>query len=257
MSIGRDAEVVAARQRDPGRAAAGQQRTEHRRSRPGSARPGRYGATGSTVGGLVSRSVRGLGARWRSERTPRRVEQLAHELDVDDVGHVRELVGALGEDGRRHQLEHGVLGAAHRHRAGQRAGRPHGDRTHPVSMLARCPGWRRAGRAREADPDLFRPRRDLVLEAEDGPGRFVQAEGPFQHYERHGAGRGGRLDHRDHHLPARHPVVRLAVRAARLARSLQRAPSHRPHGGRSRGGRRRSASTPGRPTCSGCSPRRS
>ena len=38
--------------------------------------------------------------------------------------------------------------------------------------------------------------------------------GPVPALRAHGAGRGGRLDHRDHQLPARHPVVRLAVRAA-------------------------------------------
>ena len=108
----------------------------------------------------------------------------------------------------------------------------------------------------EADPDLFRPRRDLVLEAEDGPGRFVQAEGPFQRYERQvQAEADGSITETTSYrlaIPWFGWVFALPTR-----RSLQRAPSHRPHGGRSRGGRRRSASTRGRPTCSGCSPRRS
>ena len=38
-----------------------------------------------------------------------RREQVAHDRHVGDVGHVREVVFAVGEQGRSHQLEHGVL----------------------------------------------------------------------------------------------------------------------------------------------------
>ena len=96
----------------------------------------------------------------------------------------------------------------------------------------------------EADADLFRPRRDLVLEAEDGPGRFVQAEGPFRQLRADGAGRAGRLDHRDHDLSAGHPVVRLGIRAAHPAQPAARARVTAPTVARSRGGHLRSASTP-------------
>jgi len=83
----------------------------------------------------------------------------------------------------------------------------------------------------EADPDLFRPRRDLVLETEDGPGRFVQAEGPFQRYERQvQADADGSITETTSYrlaIPWFGWVFALPTR-----RSLQRAPSHRPHGGR-------------------------
>ena len=240
------AEVVAARQGEPGAAAAGQQRTEHRRRGPHPRGPGSVGATGSTVGGLRQPQHPGARRAVALRAHADRVEQLAHELDVDDPGHVRELVGALREDARRHQLEHGVLGAAHRHRAGQRAGRPHGDRTHPVSMLARCPGWRRAGRARRrtrrpvpTPPTTWswRPRTDPVGSSRrrvrsSATSATVQAD-------------GGRLDHRDHRATGSPSRGSAGCSRCPTRRSLQRAPSHRPHGGRSRGGRRRSASTPG------------
>jgi MFS family permease len=82
----------------------------------------------------------------------------------------------------------------------------------------------------EADPHLFQPRSDLVLEAADGPGRFVQAEGPFEHYERQvGTEPDGSI--------TEVTTYRLAIPwfgwvfALPTRRGLQRAPSHRPHGG--------------------------
>ena len=82
----------------------------------------------------------------------------------------------------------------------------------------------------EADADLFRPRRDLVLEAEDGPGRFVQVEGPFQSYERNvqaeADGSISELTTYELAIPWFGWVFALPTR-----RSLRRAPSHRPHGG--------------------------
>jgi MFS family permease len=82
----------------------------------------------------------------------------------------------------------------------------------------------------EADADLFRPRRDLVLEAEDGPGRFVQAEGPFRSYER-------TVQAEPDGSITETTTYRLAIPwfgwvfALPTRRSLRRAPSHRPHGG--------------------------
>ena len=122
--------------------------------------------------------------------------------------------------------------------------------------------WRRlghAGRARRpARRPVPAPARDLVRRApRTDPGAFVQAEGPFRQLPSATlAGRGRRRDR------ARRPSYQLAIPwfgwlfALPTRRSLRRAPSHAAHGGRSRGGRRPSASTRGRPRCSGCSPRR-
>ena len=87
----------------------------------------------------------------------------------------------------------------------------------------------------EADPDLFRPRRDLVLETEDGPGRFVQTEGPFQRYERQVQAEAAARSPRP---PATGSPSRGSVGCSRcpLAAACS-APSHRPHGGANRGGR--------------------
>src|SRR5262245_54447809 len=82
----------------------------------------------------------------------------------------------------------------------------------------------------EADPGLFQPRSDLVLEAEDGPGRFGQAEGPFQRYERE-------VRAEDDGTITEVTTYRLAIPwfgwvfALPTRRSLRRPPTHRPHGG--------------------------
>ncbi len=152
-------EVVAARQREPGAAAAGRAADRAPRSRPASARPGRYGATGSTVGGLVEPQRPGL-ARPARRAHADRVEQLAHDLDVDDPGHVRaarrcpprRMLAAISlstEFLAPPTVTVPVSGPAGRTMIEPIA----------VSMLARCPGWRRRWSGAEADPDLFRPRR--------------------------------------------------------------------------------------------------
>ena len=56
-----------------------------------------------------------------------RRQQLGHDRHVDDRRHVGQLVGAVGEDRRRHQLEHGVLGAGHVDGAVQLADAAHDD----------------------------------------------------------------------------------------------------------------------------------
>ncbi len=133
-------------------------------------------------------------------------QQLAHPADVGDVGHVAQDVGALGQDRRRHQLEHRVLGPADGDVALEGAARAHDQRAHRTSMLpaaATRPGPRQpqgstvstvtiVQRLDPADPEdrqrlagLRAPRQDaLVVEVPVDDDRFGLGDGPFWAYER-------------------------------------------------------------------------
>ena len=76
-----------------------------------------YGATGHQLAAVGQHQPIRAGALARD--TDRR-QQLAHDRHVDEVGHVGELVHAVGEQAGRHQLEHRVLGAGHVDPSGQR-----------------------------------------------------------------------------------------------------------------------------------------
>ena len=82
------------------------------------------------------------------------------------VGHVGQLVRAVGEDRRRHQLEHGVLGAGHVDRAVQLADAAHDDLPrsvvaplHRAAITTRPVCSRRAGRRSQRRPPRRRRRR--------------------------------------------------------------------------------------------------
>ena len=151
------AEVVAARQRHPHPAAAGEQRPEHDDRGPDALDQlvGRHGRDGRRA--LEARACLGAaGSRWTREA--HRLEQVAHD------GRRRRcrarwssVLRAVGQDRRRHQLEHRVLGAAHRHRAAQRA-RRRARRCDPSGPPVCSPGDG-AGAATAGRPPTRRPRR--------------------------------------------------------------------------------------------------
>ena len=103
------AEVVAAGHRQAHPAAAGEQRAEHVDRRPDALDELVRARPASRSPSLRRRST--PGDRRPTTADADRLQQLAEDRHVDDRRHVRQLVLAVGEDRRRHQLEHGVLGA--------------------------------------------------------------------------------------------------------------------------------------------------
>ncbi len=102
-----------------------------------------------------------------------RREQIAHDRDVGDVGHVGEVERAIGEQRRRHQLEHGVLRPGNGDRPGEWTVAPDEDRIVAarviggtgcaVGLLGRIHGppvcsLREARRAHRQPPLARRPR---------------------------------------------------------------------------------------------------
>ena len=207
-------------------------------------------------------------------------QQLAHDRHVDDRRHVGQLVGAVGEDRRRHQLEDRVLRTWHLDGAVQVADAAHHDLigTHrsdhrrtprngatAAQYAPAVPGGGHGpdtGRVRQVVrewPDepgvastLERPREDLLARAtrrrDDRRHRLRAGRGPVQHLPPRRRRRRQRRRSAvagDDPLPAGDPVVRLAVRppGAGGARPSRRRPdAHRPPTARSR--RRRGGRRP-------------
>ena len=174
------------------------------------------------------------------------------------VGHVGELVRAVGEQRRRHQLEHRVLRPGHGDSPA--AGRAWRTMICVVARLGTRPAAHRGGRHRDPSPPVCsarcqarrhgrspswpdepsadrraRPHAHATtssLERADGDGRFVQADGPFLEYERTVEHDGdGTIDRGAHPLPRDIPwfgwLFALPIRwtIARRGHDPQRPPS--------------------------------
>ena len=111
-----------------------------------------------------------------------RRQQLGHDRHVDDRRHVGQLVGAVGEDRRRHQLEHGVLGAGDVDGAAQLADAAHDDlpgATHDAaSMLPPCWEAVTIDDRPDAAPVGRERRSRIVREWPDEPGVVGRAGAP-------------------------------------------------------------------------------
>ena len=131
---------------------------------------------------------------------------------------------------RRHQLEHGVLGSAHRHRAGQRAGRPHDD-ANPSRQYARpMPRLEARWSGAEADPGA------VPTPPRPGPGGRGRTVGSSRRRARSSATSARcrpRRTARSPRPPATGSPSRGSVGCSRcpLAAACGAPPSHRPHGG--------------------------
>ena len=214
-------EVVAARAAPPGPGRSGPAAVRAPRSTPASARRARRAPRArSPRDGRSSSSWR----RGAGDGHPHRGEQVAHARHVGDVGHVAQHVGALGQAGRGHQLEHRVLGAADGDLARQRPAGAHDDpigrpgHLHGAQYAPPTPSGEvdRIGSTVVANfvtthvvttdrlADFLAPRTDLLIErldpadgqsarihsgaaerlARDGQVGFTVAQGPFTRYER-------------------------------------------------------------------------
>ena len=149
------ADGVAARQRDDRTAAARDERPEHthRRAQP------RHRAV-IRLRADLSRNVDDDGVAVDRYPAPQAAQHVGHQRDVEDLRAVGERRRAFGEQRRRHQLEHAVLGADHVHRAHQPGPAGHremlchdGRRYLPVS------GGLRSPHGRAPDQDLHEDRR--------------------------------------------------------------------------------------------------
>ena len=191
------ADRVAAGQRHHGAPAARDQRAQHAhrgpqlRHRPvvglrPRARPGTSIAT-------VSRST--------VDRAAEAAQHVGHQRDVEDLRAVGERRRALGQQRRRHQLEHAVLGADHVDRA-----RPAGRRRSPRNALPRprryllrspvAPSGLPSAHGRAPDQDLHQDRRRRdhgARRLQPGP----QDRRPARRLRRHR--RGQRGDRRGRH----------------------------------------------------------
>ena len=216
-----------------------------------------YGATGTRSPPLCSVSRPGAGA---SVVMPIAASSSPMIVHVDDRRDVRQLVGAVGEDRRRHQLEHGVLGAGDVDRAVQLADAAHDDlppgpgsvvhagrpeaRSRPPSMLPRCwqavtaataptpPPTGRTGTARSSASGPTTRRSPPVLRA---PARRPRARA------------GGPTTARSSRPTARSPAT--AARSTRLPATAGSGARRRRTAGRCRGS---PGSSPSR--CAGRSP---
>ena len=97
-------------------------------------------------------------------------------VDVEDVRHVREPAGALGQQGGRHQLQHAVLGPGHPDLTGQPGTAGHHEALHPRQSRDAPGGTARrrlgSGHGRPPDPHLHQDRRrrdDRARRHEPGP----------------------------------------------------------------------------------------
>ena len=123
------ADGVAARQRDLGLSAAGDERAEHR---DGPADP-----ADQVVVGLVAERRRDLDRHRRratGDRAPQAADQLRHDRDVQDVGHVGQDRRAFGQQRGGHQLQDAVLGPAHGDLARESRSTGHDEAVHQASL---------------------------------------------------------------------------------------------------------------------------
>ena len=174
-------EVVATRQRDARDTATGQQRAEHddRRTHPLDELVRRLGhdvvrdADAQIVlGGPVHVDAHGG-------------EQVAHDLDVDDPGHVVQRELTLGHERGRHQLEYRVLRALDPHRAFEGRTRANDEALHPLIIVAPMPRLVTRTTLDRAGVDrVLTARRQPVLETRAGEGVFDAVEGPVWSYRR-------------------------------------------------------------------------
>ena len=77
------------------------------------------------------------------DRSAEALEHLAHHMDVRDVGDVGERGDARGHDGRRHELERGVLGSAHMYLSRDGMATLDLDDVHATSVQMPRPPWGR------------------------------------------------------------------------------------------------------------------
>ena len=110
------ADGVATGQGDVGFAGPGQQRPEHRDGRP---HPPHEVVVGAVVDLLrdVDRDRGGAAVTLHVATEP--AQQLGHDRDVEDVGHLAQRGDAGGQQSCRHELEHRVLGAGDPHLTGE------------------------------------------------------------------------------------------------------------------------------------------
>jgi hypothetical protein len=134
-------EVVTPGHGHVGLAAARQQRTEHDDGRPdlGDELRRRFGRDFLGPFDEQRRRLEDIGdaapAVVDLDAQAHGFEEIAHDGHVGDVGHVGQLGRAVGQDGRRHQLQHRVLGAPDTNGPCERVARPHDDAIH------RLPVW--------------------------------------------------------------------------------------------------------------------
>jgi hypothetical protein len=136
------ADGVAARQGDLRLPAAGHERTEHG--------DGRADPPDQVVVGLVPGPLRhrdrdaAVAADHLAAEAP---QHLAHDRHVEDVGHVGQDGGALGEQRGRHELQDAVLRAAHRDLSREPRATGDEEAVHPASLGSLRPAPERWGRA--------------------------------------------------------------------------------------------------------------
>ena len=103
------------------------------------------------------------------------------------AGTLSSTLRAVGQDGRGHQLQHGVLGSAHGDGAGEGRAGPDDDAVHWANSMLAGDGEGApplAGGATRPPRLLATPRTDLLDERREPDGSFAQAHGPFSRYRR-------------------------------------------------------------------------
>jgi hypothetical protein len=130
---GPHAEVVTARHRHDGAAAASEQRSQDDDGRPHA--PHRLvGHVGVQV--LVDGNRDLVISDTRADLGTESAQKIAHDVDVEDARHVGEAMGTGREERRCHQLQHRVLRAGHSHGAAERSVGAHDDVIHWTTSMA-------------------------------------------------------------------------------------------------------------------------
>ena len=128
---GSGAEVVTPGQGDPRVPVAGQEGAEH-----DDRRPHLFDELVGRLGGEVGPHVDGENMVFDAAHVgTHRDEEVAHDLDVDDVRDVAQHETTFSDEAGRHQLEDGVLRPLDGDRALEGAAAPHDDLIHALSMV--------------------------------------------------------------------------------------------------------------------------
>ena len=131
---GAGSEVVAPGQGDPGLPAPGQQGPEDYEGGPHPSHQFERGLGDQLVGGNQPE-----GTILPADVTPEVGEDVAHQRDVVDLGHVGELMSPGSEDGGDHLLESCVLRAADSNSAAEPVPALYGDLGHPAMLRREQP----------------------------------------------------------------------------------------------------------------------